>query len=295
MAATTTATATTSSASTSAGTPRWRGGLNILLQFVGALIFALLLPFVFRMDWADFGPIFQPLSLRFLGFGVLATVFVSLVAILVSLPMATGLALGRLSSLPLVRWPCIAFIEVVRSLPLILLIFYINLRFPGLDMFQGVTSGGGDNFVGIEIQRILSRPALTMIVALTLYTAAVNAELLRSGILSLERGQNEAARSLGLTYWQTMRLVILPQAFSRILAPLIAQFTILVKDTSLGAIIGFIELQRRGVILFQRDFNPMEALYVVALIYFVLNYILGLTSKFIERKRPSVEVRLSEI
>lgn len=285
----------TTTAPTPQAAPRWQGGLTLLLQFVGALIIALLLPFIFRMEWEDFLPIFRPLSLRFLAFGVLATVLVSLLAIILSLPMAAGLALGRLSPFPLVRWPCIAFIELVRSLPLILLIFYINLRFPLLGIFEGVQFGGDSDFIGIEVTRILSRPALTMIIALTLYTAAVNAELLRSGILSLERGQNEAARSLGLSYWQTMRLVILPQAFRRILAPLIAQFTILVKDTSLGAIIGFIELQRRGVILFQRDFNPMETLYVIALIYFVLNYILGLTSKFVERKRPSVEVRLGEI
>ena len=84
---------------------------------------------------------------------------------------------------------------------------------------------------------VKQRYGLAVAVSLTLYTAAVNAELLRAGILSLDRGQTEAARSLGLSYWQTMRLVILPQAFRRILAPLIAQFTILLKDSSLGAII----------------------------------------------------------
>jgi ABC-type amino acid transport system permease subunit len=211
------------------------------------------------------------------------------VAIVVSLPLATGLALGRLSSQPLIRWPSVVFIEVIRALPLLLLIFYINLRFPGLNMFENIRFGARDDFLAIEMTRLLSQPALAVTIALTLYTAAVNAELLRSGILSLERGQTEAARSLGLTYWQTMRLVILPQAFRRTLAPLIAQFTILVKDTSLGSIIGFLELQRRGVILYQQSYNPMETLFIVALIYFVVNYLLGLTSNFIERKGPSVE------
>ncbi len=269
---------------------RW---LGVLLQILGALLLLVLIPIAFGMRWQNFLPLFRPSSLRFLSIGVLATIMVSLAAIVVSLPLATGLALGRLAKQPWIRWPCIAFVEVVRSLPLLLLIFYINLRFPGLGVFEGGL--GGEGYFNIVLAAIFSRAGLATALALMIYTAAVNAELLRSGILSLERGQNEAARSLGMTYWQAMRLVILPQAFSRILAPLIAQFTILLKDTSLGSIIGFVELQRRAVILYQRDFNPLEALYVVALIYFVLNYLLGLSSKLIERSRTSVQVRLSEI
>ena len=264
------------------------------LQILGALFFVVAIPLAFGMEWNNFLPLFEPSSIEFLAWGVIATAVVSLAAIVVSLPLATGLALGRLSNLAYVRWPCIAFIEVVRALPLLLLIFYINLRFPGLDVFKGISTG--ESYAGVELTRLLSRQALAVAVALTIYTAAVNAELLRSGILSLERGQTEAARSLGLSYWQTMRLVILPQAFRRILAPLIAQFTILLKDTSLGSIIGFVELQRRAQILYQRDFNPLEALFVVALIYFVLNYLLGLSSKLVERRRPtSVKVSLSEV
>ncbi len=273
--------------------PARREWATILLRILGALLLIVLISIAFGMRWANFAPLFRPSSLRFLSIGVIATVVVSLVAIVVSLPMATALALGRLARQPWVHWPCIVFIEVVRALPLLLLIFYINLRFPGLGVFEG--SVGGEGYWSIVLLAILSRAGLAVMIALTLYTAAVNAELLRSGILSLDRGQTEAARSLGLSYWQTMRLVILPQAFRRILAPLIAQFTILLKDSSLGAIIGFVELQRRAVILYQRDFNPLEALYLVALIYFVLNYLLGLSSKLVERSRPSVPVRLSEV
>ncbi len=267
----------------------------IALQVLGALLLVVLIALAFGMTWTNFQPLFRPTSLRFLSIGVLATVTVSLVAILVSLPLATALALGRLATHPLVRWPCITFIEVVRALPLLLLIFYINLRFPGLNVFENLGLGDSESYLGIVLTTVFSRAALAVTIALTIYTAAVNAELLRAGILSLDRGQNEAARSLGLSYWQTMRLVILPQAFRRTLAPLIAQFTILVKDTSLGSIIGFVELQRRGVILFQRDFNPLETLYVVALIYFAINYLLGLSSRFVQRTRPTVEVRVAEL
>lgn len=262
---------------------------KVLLQLAGVAVFLLLFPLAFRMEWDNFVPLFSWVNARFLFFGAVATVIVSLVAILLSLPLATVLALARISSIRWLRWPATAFIEVVRAVPLILLIFYINLRFPGLGIFEGLGFGNSTDYVAIEINRLLSRGALAMVFALTLYTAAVNAELLRSGIQSLDRGQFEASSALGLSYWQMMRRVILPQAFRRTIAPLIAQFTILVKDTSLGSIIGFVELQRRAVILYQQNFNPMEALFVVALIYFVINYLLGLASTLVERQRPSVQ------
>ncbi len=265
---------------------------TVLLNVGVSLVLLLLVPWAFGMQWENFQPLLRPTSLRFLALGMSATVIVSLVAILVSLPVATLLALGRLSANPAVRWPCVAVIEVVRAVPLLLLIYYINLRVPGLSSFESVDFSAG--FAGVVLETVLSQAGLATAIALMIYTAAVNAELLRSGILSLDRGQTEAARSLGMNYWQTMQQVILPQAYRRILAPLIAQFTILLKDTSLGAIIGFLELQRRGVILYQRDFNPLETLFVIALIYFVLNYLLGLSSKLIEQRRPSVHITVAE-
>jgi ABC-type amino acid transport system permease subunit len=120
--------------------------------------------------------------------------------------------------------------------------------------------------------------------ALTLYTAAVNAELIRAGIAALDRGQTEAARSLGLGYWQTMRYVVLPQTYQRVLPPLVAQFTILLKDTSLGSIIGMTELLQRGKIIFQGYRNPMETLYVVAILYFAMNFVLDRVSAATERR-----------
>ncbi|MDQ3705001.1 MAG: amino acid ABC transporter permease [Chloroflexota bacterium] len=270
----------------------WWPVLRVLLQLVGVGLFLVLIPIAFGMEWRNFERIFtKATSLRFLSLGLVATVAVSLIAILLSLPLATGLALGRLSRIRWIKLPCVAFIEVIRALPLLLLIFYINLRFPGLNFLAPLLGEPTTEYFGRAMQIIFGEKGIAVIIALTLYTAAVNAELLRSGILSLDRGQNEAARSLGLSYWQSMRKVILPQAYRRTLAPLIAQFTILVKDTSLGSIIGFIELQRTARIIYENDYNPLEALYVVAILYFIVNYLLGLTSKFIERRRPSVQLK----
>ena len=271
----------------------------ILLRLLGVAFIVVIIPIIFSMEWRNFENIFQRISsIRFITQGLITTLAVSLVAILASLPMATLLALGRLSTIRIIKWPCVAFIEVVRAVPLVLLIFYLNLRLPQMNLFALTGINGAEartSFVGFTLEAMLSPAAVSVALALTIYTAAVNAELLRSGILSLERGQNEAARSLGLTYAQTMRRVILPQAFRRTLAPLIAQFTILVKDTSLGSIVGFFELQRAASAIGTNYYNTLEALYVVALVYFVINYLLGLTSRLVERRGPSVRVRPVEL
>ena len=269
-----------------------RRGLNIAGRIAGIALFIVLIPIVFGMEWKRFETLFNGVTLRFFLIGAVATIVVSLAAILLSLPLATGLALGRLAHRPWLRYPITAFIEVLRSLPLLLLIYYVNLRFPGLDVLNDIRLGAPNGFLNVVVTTILSQEGMAVVVALTLYTAAVNAELLRSGILSLDSGQTEAARSLGLGYWQTMRHIVLPQAYRRTLAPLIAQFTILVKDTSLGAIIGFIELLRRARIIFQQQSNPLEALYLAALIYFVINYALGLSANVVRQRGPSVDPQI---
>jgi polar amino acid transport system permease protein len=186
---------------------------------------------------------------------VLTVLFISIIAILLSLPVATVLALGRISDRRYLRYPAIAVIESIRAVPLLLLIFYVFFNMPSQITF-------------------VSREGLALTLALLIYTAAINAETLRSGIVALDRGQLEAARSLGLSYLGAMRLVILPQALRNTLPPLIAQFTSLVKDTSLGSVISLLELVQRGTIIYQGFRNPMETLYVIALVYFALNFAL---------------------
>jgi ABC-type amino acid transport system permease subunit len=167
-----------------------------------------------------------------------------------------ALALGRLSPFRAVQVPCVLLIEGIRALPLLLLIFYVFLNMPR------------------EAPTLVSRETLALTLALMVYTAVINAETLRAGVLALDRGQAEAARSLGLTYWGSMRLVILPQVFRNTRPPLISQFATLVKDTSLGSVISVIELLQRGVIIYQGFRNPMETLYVIGLVYFIINFLL---------------------
>jgi glutamate transport system permease protein len=202
---------------------------------------------------------------------------------LLSLPLATAAALGRLSTRAWLRWPTIAGIEGIRAFPVLILIFYVFVQFSRIAEASNQPWLASNNVT------------LSVIVALTLYTAVVNAETIRAGILSLDKGQTEAARSLGLSYAQAMQWVILPQTFRRVLPPLIAQFATLVKDTSLGAIVGLLELYHRGQILYQFNRNPIETFFFIAVIYFVLNYILGKAAQAVERRmtgsRPAMAAR----
>ena len=194
---------------------------------------------------------------RFLLSGVQVTFTMAAIAIAVSLILGLLLALLRLSSIAPVRWLATLWIETIRALPVLLLIFFASLWLPRM---------------GVPVD-----PFAAGTIALSLYTASVNAEIMRAGILSIERGQVEAARSLGLTYPQTMRYVVLPQALRRMIPPQVSQLVTLIKDTSLTAVIGVLELTRRSQILYQSEQppNPLQALFVVACIYFAVNFTLS--------------------
>jgi His/Glu/Gln/Arg/opine family amino acid ABC transporter permease subunit len=240
-------------------------------SLLGVAILLVLLPIAFRMDPRNFAIFTEVAIWQFIGAGVLTVLVVSTVAIVASLPIAAVLALGRLSTQPWLRYPAIAVVEGIRAVPLLLLIFYVFLSMP-----RDVPFG-------------LGRETIALTLALMVYTSTINAETLRAGILALDRGQMEAARSLGLSHWQAMRYVIFPQTFRGTLPSLLAQFTTLVKDTSLGSQISMVELLQRGVIIYQGFHNPMETLYVIGLLYFALNFALEQASLATQRGAPERE------
>jgi putative glutamine transport system permease protein len=219
------------------------------------------------MNWTPFTDYHTWL---FLLRGLQVTISAAIVSIILSTLFGVLLALGRLARLRVVRIPCTLYIEVVRALPVFLMILFGFLALPKLGFH-----------VSVE---------WAVIIALTTYTSSVNAEIVRAGILSIDKGQTEASRSLGLSYVDTMRYVILPQALQRMIPPLVAQFITLVKDTSLGVVIGMTELLRAGEIIYrgvyngQLNNNPLETLFIVALIYFAVCYMLSLVSNRLERQ-----------
>jgi putative glutamine transport system permease protein len=206
----------------------------------------------------------------FLLTGLQATITIVAAAIVLSLVFGTLVALARISRFPLLRWLCLIYIELVRGVPVLFLIFFT--------FFGGAR---GFNLFGLQVS--WQDPVVAAIIALTVYTTAVNAEIIRAGILSIERGQLEAARALGLSYVQMMRLVVLPQALRRVVPPQVSQLITLIKDTSLAYVIGTQELLSRAKILYSGfETGPIQALIVAALIYFSLNYSLSLLSRRLE-------------
>ncbi|MBI4506551.1 MAG: amino acid ABC transporter permease [Chloroflexi bacterium] len=211
----------------------------------------------------------------FLLTGLQITLTMAAAAIVLSLVFGTLLALARLSRVPLVHYPAVLYIEIIRALPVLLLIFFMFF-------------GGARGFTLFGLRVSWEDPVVAAILALTVYTSAVNAEIVRAGILSIERGQVEAARALGLSYVQTMRLVVLPQALRRMVPPQVSQLITLIKDTSLAFVIGAHELLNRAKILYSGfETGPIQALFVAAVIYFAVNYALSLASRRLEL--PGIE------
>ncbi|HHY48246.1 MAG TPA: amino acid ABC transporter permease [Alphaproteobacteria bacterium] len=157
--------------------------------------------------------------------GLMVTLIISIVGICCSLPLGILLALGRQSKLPVIKTLCILFIELIRAVPLITILFMASIMLP-LFMPQGVT-----------VDKLLRA-----LVGVTLFSAAYMAEVVRGGIQAIGRGQYEAAAALGLGYWQRMGFIILPQALKHVIPGIVNSCIALFKDTSLVYIVGMKDL-----------------------------------------------------
>lgn len=184
--------------------------------------------------------------------GLALTLLLGSAALILALPVGMALGLARVSTHRLLRWPVTALIYVVRSTPLLMVIFWAYFFLPSL---TGQKTG----------------QFATMLAALVLFDGAYLAEILRAGIQGIAKGQVESARSLGLGYSQTMRHVILPQAIRNMLPSLVNQFVSTIKETSLGYIIGLPEVSFiASQINIQVVVHPFAAFGTLALTYFVL-------------------------
>jgi His/Glu/Gln/Arg/opine family amino acid ABC transporter permease subunit len=201
--------------------------------------------------------------------GVRETIYISLVSVALSFVVGLLFALGRLSRKRWIRWPSIFYIEGVRALPVLLLIVYFDVK--GSALFRSIL---GPDF---DLPRFWAG-----VLGLSMYTSAVLAEIIRAGIVSLPRGQTEAARALGLSHAQTIRSVILPQALRLMVPAMMAQLTTVIKDSSLVGTIGVFELLKQGRTIYTQFFNPFEVLLIVATIYFVICFTLSQASRRLE-------------
>lgn len=202
--------------------------------------------------------------------GLLLTFLLTVVGILFSFPLGVLLALGRRSHLPIIRWSSVAYIELVRGVPLITILFMAQLMLP-LFLPEGLT-----------IDRVLRA-----MVGITLFSAAYLAENVRGGLQAIPQGQYEAAQALGLSGAKTMIFVILPQALRLIIPILVGQFIAVYKDTSLVAIVGLLDLVGIGrTVLAQPEFLGLQReVYVfISLLYWVLSYGMSYLSQRLEER-----------
>ena len=171
---------------------------------------------------------------------------------------------ARVSRNPILLIPSTIYVEVIRGTPLLAQLFLVYFGLPSL---------------GINLP-----PFTAAVIAMGINSGAYVTEIFRGGIQSIERGQMEAARSLGLSYLQAMRYIILPQAFKRILPPLGNEFIAMLKDSSLASTIAIAELMRVGREITSRTFRSFEVLAVVALLYLAITLPLSLLVRYTERR-----------
>ncbi len=190
-------------------------------------------------------------NLKFLIGGVWLTLALSLTAIFFSILLGLFIALTGISEKPWLRWINRIYVEILRSIPLLVMILWV---YYGLPVVLGISMN----------------PFTAGVVALAISDSAFEAEIFRAGIQSVGKGQLEAADSLGLNYYQKMRVIILPQAVRRVLPPLGNQFVYMLKMSSLVSIIGLQELTRRANELTVTVYRPLEIYTVLVLEYLLL-------------------------
>ncbi len=207
--------------------------------------------------------------------GMLVTIGVSLVGIFLGTLLGLFICLGQLYGHPIIHWLTRLFINFFRGTPLLVQIFIIHFGLMKLiiDML---------NTTGIFSESIRSDPIISAIVALSLHSSAYIAEILRAGIEGIDRGQMEAARSLGMSRWQALRYVILPQALRQSIPSLGNEFIILIKDSSLMASIAAQELFYWGRAAASQYFTVWEPYLTIALIYLAINLLLVRLLRWLE-------------
>ncbi|RVU71342.1 MULTISPECIES: amino acid ABC transporter permease [Lactobacillus] len=214
--------------------------------------------FIHAYSWID---------IRFLLQGLWVTIYVSLISI--ALSFIVGLFLGLIRYMDIKKFRISAIvgfiIDLIRNLPLLLIIFFTYFGLPQLG--------------------IVTNPVTASIIALVIFEGAMLAEIVRSGISSIDPGQMEGARSNGMTFGQAMFHVVLPQALHNMIPALLSQFVSLVKDTSLATIIVLPELLYHAQIIYSQNTTYLIPMYVIiAIMYFIVCFCLSLTASYLQKR-----------
>lgn len=205
----------------------------------------------------DFSILTENLDMYLLGFK--NTIMSSLIALVSSLILGVLIAIMRIVPIKPLNWLGTAYVEFIRNIPLLIITFFF--------------------FLGLKLSGLYAGT-----LALTIYTSSFIAEAIRAGILSVPKGQMEAARSSGLTYGQAMRLVILPQAVKIVIPPLGNQFINLVKNSSILAVVAGLDLMYHGDLISSRTFVVFDVYIFVAAFYLILTIPLSFGVGYLEKR-----------
>lgn len=204
-------------------------------------------------------------NLKFLLAGFNDTIQISLLSMIFAMSLGLLVALPALSKNKLLLWFNRCYVEVMRSIPVLVLLLWVYYGMPTL--------------MDVSLDHFWAG-----VIALTIAESAFMAEVFRGGIQAISRGQHEAAESLGLDYWQKMRLIILPQALRQILPPLGNQFVYILKMSSLVSVIGLSDLTRRANELVVNEYLPLEIYTILVLEYLVLILLVSQAVRWLEKR-----------
>ena len=193
------------------------------------------------------------------------TIEITALSVFFGMLIGVVVSLVRLSDFKILRWLGNVYVDFIRGTPLLIQIFLVYFALPSI--------------IGHRVDAFFAA-----ISACSINSGAYVAEVFRGGIQSIDKGQMEAGRSLGMTWWQTMRYIILPQAFKRIIPPLGNEFIAMLKDSSLVSVIGFEELTRRGQLIIAKTYGSLEIWISVAIIYLVMTLTISRFVAYLEKR-----------
>ncbi|WP_437612344.1 glutamate/aspartate ABC transporter permease GltK [Erwinia sp. V71] len=223
---------------------------------------------MYEYDWSSIIP-----SLPYLLSGLVITLKITVTAVIFGIIWGTILAVMRLSPIAPISWFARLYVNLFRSVPLVMVLLWFYLVVPSfLQQVLGLSPK-------TDIRLI------SAMVAFSLFEAAYYSEIIRAGILSISRGQSNAALALGMTHWQSMKLVILPQAFRAMVPLLLTQGIVLFQDTSLVYVLSLADFFRTASSIGERDGTQVEMILFAGLVYFVISFSASMLVSYLKKKR----------
>ncbi|MDI7241577.1 glutamate/aspartate ABC transporter permease GltK [Providencia rettgeri] len=225
---------------------------------------------MYEFDWSSIAP-----SMPFLIDGFIVTAKITLTAIVVGILWGTVLAVMRLSTFKPISWFAALYVNTFRSIPLVMVLLWFYLIVPSL--LQNVLGLSPKNDIRL----------ISAMIAFSLFEAAYYSEIIRAGIQSISRGQASAALALGMTNMQTMRLVVLPQAFKAMVPLLLTQGIVLFQDSSLVYVLSLTDFFRTATNIGERDGTQVEMVLFAGLVYFIVSFGASMLVNYLKKRTVS--------